>query len=141
MKKLLGMIAGIAAGVLLALGGAVPARAAFSDVAPGAWYEQDVSAMAEAGALTGYPDGSFRPGRAITAAEFVSVAARLAKLPEGRGQTAHWAAGRMQSALEAGWYDWDELPPHRGEVRPAHPPAAGGEGAGAGLPARRPGGL
>lgn len=111
MKKLLGMIAGIAAGVLLALGGAAPARAAFSDVAPGAWYEQDVSAMAEAGALTGYPDGSFRPGRAITAAEFVSAAARLAKLPEGRGQTAHWSAGQMQSALEAGWYDWDELPP------------------------------
>jgi len=111
MKKLLGWTAGIVAGVLLALGGAAPASAAFSDVAPGAWYERDVSAMVEAGALTGYPDGSFRPGKAITAAEFVSVTARLAKLPQGQGQTAHWAAGQMQSALEAGWYDWDEIPP------------------------------
>ena len=105
MKKLLGWTAGVVAGVLLALGGAAPASAAFSDVAPGAWYERDVSAMVEAGALTGYPDGSFRPGKAITAAEFVSVTARLAKLPQGQGQTAHWAAGQMQSALEAGWYD------------------------------------
>jgi endoglucanase len=27
------------------------------------------------------------------------------------GQTSHWAAATLQGALEAGWYDWDELPP------------------------------
>ncbi len=109
MRKLSGWIAAAVAGLLLA--GAAPAGAAFSDVRPGSWYEADVAAMVEAGALKGYPDGTFRPGNEITAAEFVAVAARLAGLPKGQGQTGHWAAGELQAALEAGWYDWDELPP------------------------------
>lgn len=107
MKKLMGLIAGVVAGLLLA----APTQAAFSDVEPDAWYAPDVSAMVEAGALTGYPDGTFRPGKPITAAEFVSITARLAGLPEGQRQTGHWAAKYTQPALEAGWYDWDELPP------------------------------
>ena len=110
MGKRSGWLAGAMAGLLLILG-AVPARAAFSDVAPGAWYEEDVSAMAGDGVVTGYPDGSFKPGQAITAAEFVSITARLAGLAQGQGQTTHWAAGYLQGALEAGWYDWDEIPP------------------------------
>lgn len=31
--------------------------------------------------------------------------------PAALGQTTHWAAGQMQAALQAGWYDWDEIPP------------------------------
>ena len=43
--------------------------------------------------------------------EFVKVAVRLAKLPGGQGQAPHWAADQLQGALQAGWYDWDEIPP------------------------------
>ena len=89
----------------------VPAGAAFSDVKPGRWYYDAVTAMEAGGFLKGYPDGSFRPNGTITGAEFVTVTARLAGLNPGTGQTGHWAAGTMQAALEAGWYDWDELPP------------------------------
>lgn len=109
MRILAGWIAAAMVGALLL--GTAPGGAAFSDVAPGSWYAGDVAAMTEAGALKGYPDGTFRPENEITAAEFVAVAARLAGLPEGTGQTAHWAAGYLQGALEAVWYDWDELPP------------------------------
>jgi len=45
---------------------------------------------------------------------------RLAKLPEGQGQTGHWAANQLQGALQAGWYDWDELPP---PARPSTSPS------------------
>ena len=88
------------------------AAAAFSDVPQGSWYESTVRAMTEAGRLTGYPDGTFRPEAAISAAEFVSVVARCAGL-QGRpnSQSPHWAARELQAALDAGWYDWDELPP------------------------------
>ena len=89
----------------------LPASAAFRDVAPGSWYEGAVTQLTQAGALTGYPDGTFRPGQPISAAEFVAITARLAGLPSAQGQTAHWAAGQMQAALQAGWYDWDEIPP------------------------------
>ena len=87
------------------------ARAAFSDVKPSDWFYQPVTAMEARGALSGYPDGAFRPKGIITRAEFVAVTARMAGLSPAEGQTGHWAAGTLQAALEAGWYDWDEIPP------------------------------
>lgn len=75
MKKLLGCVL-MAVCLVLAL---QPARAAFTDVAPGSWYEDAVTELAQAGALKGYPDGSFRPDQPISAAEFVAVTARLGR--------------------------------------------------------------
>ncbi|MBD5133139.1 MAG: cellulase family glycosylhydrolase [Clostridiales bacterium] len=110
LRALLGWA--LAAAVCLSLAAAIlPAQAAFRDVAPGSWYEGAVTQLTQAGALTGYPDGTFRPDQPISAAEFVVIAVRLAGLPDAQGQTTHWAAGKMQAALQAGWYDWDEIPP------------------------------
>ena len=89
----------------------VPAQAAFSDVERGDWFAADVAAMTEEGVLSGYPDGTFRPDSTITGAEFVSIVARCGGLRAEAASSAHWAAGTMQAALGAGWYDWDELPP------------------------------
>lgn len=88
-----------------------PASASFSDVPADKWYAETVAAMTGAGWLTGYPDGTFRPNKTISAAEFVSIVARCAQLPEATGATSHWAAATLQAALNAGWYDWDEIPP------------------------------
>lgn len=85
--------------------------AAFNDVPAGAWYADTVTAMSAQHLLNGYPDGSFRPNSTISAAEFVSVVARCGGLQPAAPATAHWASGTMQAALDAGWYDWDELPP------------------------------
>ena len=108
LKKLVCCICAAAVWLTLA---ALPAHAAFLDVAPGSWYEGAVTQLARAGALTGYPDGTFRPDQPISAAEFVAVTARLAGLSGVQSQADHWAAGYMQAALQAGWYDWDEIPP------------------------------
>lgn len=90
----------------------MPVRAAaFSDVHAGDWFAKDVDAMTGDGLLRGYPDGTFRPNDTITAAEFVSVVARCGGIPDSVTYDAHWAAGTMQAALDAGWYDWDEIPP------------------------------
>ena len=87
------------------------ASAAFTDVGRGVWYEAAVTEMEEIGLLSGYPDGSFRPDDSISAAQFVTIAVRCAGLAPVPGQTGHWAAGSLQAALQAGWYDWDEIPP------------------------------
>jgi len=58
-----------------------------------------------------YAEAASRPREKITAAEFVSAVAERAGLPPTRGGSGHWAAGQLQAALEAGWYDWDEIPP------------------------------
>ena len=85
--------------------------AAFSNVKSSDWFAADVGDMTAEGLICGYPDGTFRPGRTITAAEFVSIVGRCGGLEPAASSSSHWAAGTMQAALEAGWYDWDELPP------------------------------
>ena len=95
-------------GVMLAL---PAAQASFSDVVRGSWYEVAVEEMARSGQLSGYPDGTFRPDAPITAAEFVTLVTRCAGRKGATGQNSHWAAKEMEAALQAGWYDWDEIPP------------------------------
>ena len=50
---------------------------AFADVAPGAWYAQDVARAAELGLMEGVGGGRFEPDRAPTRAELAAVAVRL----------------------------------------------------------------
>ncbi len=94
----------------------LPAAAgrAFSDVAEEDWFFPCVEEMAALGALSGYPDGSFRPNNAVSKAELVCLAARLRGLSPASGRSGHWADGYMAAALAAGWYDWDEAPPDGG---------------------------
>ena len=87
------------------------AFAAFPDVAAESPCASAVAEMEDQGLLSGYPDGRFYPARTISAAQFVTIAARCAGLEPVPAQTNHWAAGSLQAALQAGWYDWDELPP------------------------------
>ncbi len=90
---------------------AIPAQAAFSDVRNTDWFAADISTMTDAGVLSGYPDGTFRPNDTITAAQFVSIVVRCGGISSTKVTSGHWAAGTMQAVLDAGWYDWDELPP------------------------------
>ena len=45
----------------------------FSDVKADAWYYDAVMELADEGILKGYQDGTFRPDRKITRAEFAAV--------------------------------------------------------------------
>lgn len=57
----------------------------YSDVTSGAWYNSAVSTLTNAGILTGYEDGTFRPNAPITRAEFATIAARFYHAPEVTG--------------------------------------------------------
>lgn len=113
MKKrsLLFRLAALLLGLALLLPAGAFARTSFPDVEPGSWYEADVNALAGEGILLGFEDGTFRPYADITAAQFVTIVARCAGLKEAAATSSHWAAPLLQAALNAGWYDWDELPP------------------------------
>lgn len=110
MKRTLWRAAALALVCCLALAGGV-AYASFSDVKADKWYAGAVAEMEAAGLLKGYPDGTFRPNQAISAAQFVAIVGRCSGEAEGTGQTSHWAAGWLQTGLDRGWYDWDEIPP------------------------------
>ena len=84
MKKLINTKRVCAAALALAMALALvipslsmPASAAnpqrFTDVAPDAWYAEAVNAMADAGIINGYGDGSFKPNNPMTAGELATV--------------------------------------------------------------------
>ncbi|MEB9897309.1 S-layer homology domain-containing protein, partial [Bacillus cereus] len=80
----------------------------FSDVASGRWSNKHISTMEHAGLITGYPDGTFKPGRSITRAEFAAIASRFDKLNEQANDmfsdiAGHWAEKYIVSAANKGW--------------------------------------
>ena len=80
----------------------------FSDVKPGDWYNTAVSTMVNAGILTGYNDGTFRPNDPITRAEFATIAARFLSDPyslqdQFYDTEGHWAEVYINRAAEVGW--------------------------------------
>ena len=57
-----------------------PEAVVFSDVAADAWYAPHVAHIASLGVTTGYPDGTYRPDRAVTRAQMASFLARALDL-------------------------------------------------------------
>lgn len=87
------------------------ASSSFGDVKPGDWFYENVAYMAEHGYIVGYPNGNFGPGDVISSSQLVSIVARVRGLEKSPAQNSHWAGGVLQTALNMGWYDWDEIPP------------------------------
>ena len=66
-------------------------------MAYGKWYNNPISTMSALGIITGYPDGTFKPNKPITRAEFAAIAARFDETQSGKSATfsdviGHWAA-------------------------------------------------
>ncbi len=81
----------------------------YSDVNRGDWFNNAVSTLSNAGIITGYPDGTFRPNAPITRAEFAAIAARFSDVAYSGKNTfsdvpdTHWAARFITLAEHLGW--------------------------------------
>ncbi len=80
----------------------------FSDVDSSRWSNKAISTLANAGILTGYPDGTFQPGKTITRAEFAAIAARFDVVTETlenpfNDTTGHWGEQLISFAASKGW--------------------------------------
>lgn len=81
----------------------------FKDVANTRWSATAISYMNELGLIKGYPDGTFKPEKNITRAEFAAMATRFANLT-GTGvqsfvdvPSTHWANDFIARAASYGW--------------------------------------
>lgn len=72
--------------------------AGFSDVSDGTWYTEAVNWAAANGVVNGYPDGTFRPDRAVTRQE---TAAILARCLGGRGDETVLIAYQDASSVQS----------------------------------------
>ena len=80
----------------------------FSDVAGDRWSNRAISTLTNAGIISGYPDGTFRPGQTITRAEFAAIAAQFDVVTENvenpfSDTTGHWAENLISFAASKGW--------------------------------------
>ena len=94
----------------------------YSDMRAFRWSTNAISTMTNAGIVTGYPDGSFRPNAAITRAEFAAIAARFdGAVYQGADLfsdiAGHWAAQDINRAAQKGWISGYE----DGTFRPDQP--------------------
>lgn len=81
----------------------------FIDVS-GKKYEDAIGILADFGILSGYPDGTFLPDNNITRAEFTTIAAKFAEIPQNLGDSSftdvpegHWAKGYINAAYKNGY--------------------------------------
>ena len=86
---------------------------AFSDVDGGAWYAQAVNACAQAGVVSGFPDGSFQPDQVISREQSMVILCAvlglepledtsvLDRFPDA-DSVAPWAAGYVAAMVAAG---------------------------------------
>ena len=80
---------------------------AYSDVKGGDWYNNAISTLSNAGIVSGYPDGTFRPNAPITRAEMSKIIALFAKLDKTNDRfsdiAGHWAEAYIKLAAGNGW--------------------------------------
>lgn len=104
MKKLwFRRILGMVLTTSLILGSSlVPAMASqFRDV-NGHWAEKYITAMVNAGGISGYKDGTFRPNGPITKTEFMSILLRVTGNPPATG--GDWTTSVLKKAYSLGVY-------------------------------------
>lgn len=81
----------------------------YSDVDRDDWFNNAISTLSNAGIITGYLDGTFRPEAPITRAEFAAIAARFSEVVYNGGNSFsdvpenHWAARYIALAEHLGW--------------------------------------
>ncbi len=82
-------------------------QAPFSDVPASYWASSVIAEVYSLGCISGYPDGTFRPNKSITRAEFVTMLVKAFKLPVATSiffddTVRHWARDYIGTALHAG---------------------------------------
>ncbi|MCC3374794.1 S-layer homology domain-containing protein [Cohnella sp. REN36] len=80
----------------------------FADVPDNAWYAKAVNTLASLGIIKGYEDGAFAPNKAISRAEFTTIAVSFSNKAAGNKSftdvsNAHWAYSSIATSAEYGW--------------------------------------
>ena len=79
----------------------------YSDVNAGDWFNNAISTLSNAGIVTGYNDGTFRPNQPITRGEMAKIIANFANLKHGdktfTDLAGHWSKSYVELAAGNGW--------------------------------------
>ena len=81
----------------------------YTDVSRSDWFNNAISTLSNAGIVTGYADGTFRPDQPITRGEMAKIIANFAKLGGATKSftdlSGHWAKTYVELAAGNGWIE------------------------------------
>lgn len=79
----------------------------YTDVNAGDWFNNAISTLSNAGIVTGYNDGTFRPNQPITRGEMAKIIVNFANLNKGTKSftdlSGHWSKTYVELAAGNGW--------------------------------------
>lgn len=81
----------------------------FLDTKATDWFIKDVSYLVSLEGISGYPDGTFKPSKEITKAEFIKVLVSSIGHKNLKKANSHWSSPYMNKALELGLISKDNL--------------------------------
>lgn len=81
----------------------------FKDIKPDSWFVETVSRLVGKGGIDGYPDGTFKPNKTITRAEFTKILVSTLGHENLSKTGSHWASGYISKAEEIGLIDKGEF--------------------------------
>ena len=94
-------------------GRGAPGNSGFRDIKGSEWYVSFVTELADSGIISGYTDGTFRPGNTVTCGQFLAMALQTAqrsgnwgdgedgfRVRDGSSGSHHWARGFYDAALD-----------------------------------------
>lgn len=73
------------------------------------WGKTFIDELIKKGAVSGYPDGTFKPNATITRAEFTVMLLKAQDIEPADGMGAHWGSGWKQAAVNKGILMMDEF--------------------------------
>jgi hypothetical protein len=80
----------------------------FFDVSEDHWAYNRILQVARMGVVTGFPDGSFRPGETVTRGQLAAMLDQAYELDDGRESfddtTGHWAQAQIERVAAAGFF-------------------------------------
>ncbi|KAB3534058.1 S-layer homology domain-containing protein, partial [Alkaliphilus pronyensis] len=80
----------------------------FSDVSKGDWFAPTVAKLVEMGGIEGYANGTFKPNRTMTQAEFIKTVVATLHGEEPIAEDEHWGMNYIREAEKLGYIDGGE---------------------------------
>lgn len=105
MRKKELVMGGLTLALMLKTAGPVTAKSDYSrykDVSPDSWYAESVNRMDSLGGIEGYLDGTFRPQKNMTIAEFLKVCITTLTKEQCPSIGNHWGDGFHARAVQLG---------------------------------------
>lgn len=91
----------------------------FPDVDESDWYYKDLMKLVNTGIISGYPDGTFKPGNKISRGEFIHMVVMVAEIWTDKVLTGvSWAESDWHSLNDAGILDISTGPYSQGDLFP-----------------------